>query len=126
QRTLSSSWLLESAFVATRGVKLPLERVFNPVDRITGERPNPNLGEGYYEDNTQNTVYTSWQTSLRKSYSWNLTGMYHYTWGKNLSTGGGDIGAYYQGDNRPAHAEFLQPESGPRPVSGRCHSLFRR
>ena len=37
-------------------------------------RPNPNLGEGYYEDNTQNTVYTSWQTSVRKRYSRNLSG----------------------------------------------------
>ena len=60
QRTLSSSWMLESAFVATRGVKFPMERVFNAVDRLTGLRPNPNLGKGYYEDNTQNTVYASW------------------------------------------------------------------
>ena len=39
QRALSSSWMLESAFVGTRGVKFPLERVFNPVDRLTGLRP---------------------------------------------------------------------------------------
>lgn len=53
QRALSANWMLESAFVGTRGVKFPMKRVFNPVDRLTGLRPNPNLGEGYYVDNTK-------------------------------------------------------------------------
>src|SRR5262249_35215312 len=124
QRTLSSSWMLESAFVATRGVKFPMERVFNPVDRLTGLRPNPNLGEGYYEDNTQNTVYTSWQTSLRKRYSKNLTGSFHYTWGKGLSTGGGDIGGYYQGDTDLRTQDFFNPRADRGPSAGDIQHYF--
>ena len=124
QRRLSSSWMLESAFVATRGVKFPMERVFNPVDRLTGLRPNPNLGEGYYEDNTQNTVYTSWQTSLRKRYSKNLTGSFHYTWGKNLSTAGGDIGGYYQGDTDLRTQDFFNPRADRGPSSGDVTHYF--
>jgi hypothetical protein len=124
QRRLSSSWMLESAFVATRGVKFPMERVFNPVDRLTGLRPNPNLGEGYYEDNTQNTVYTSWQTSLRKRYSKNLTGSFHYTWGKNLSTAGGDIGGYYQGDTDLRTQDFFNPRADRGPSAGDVTHYF--
>ena len=118
QRQLRPTLVLESAFVGTRGVKFPLERVFNAVDRLTGVRPNPNLGEGYYEDNTQNTVYTSWQTSLRKRYSKSLTGAFHYTWGKGLSTGGGDIGGYYQGDTDLRTQDFFNPRADRGPSSG--------
>jgi outer membrane receptor protein involved in Fe transport len=124
QRTLSPSWMLESAFIATRGVKFPMERVFNAVDRLTGVRPNPNLGEGYYEDSTQNTVYTSWQTSLRKRYSSNLTGAFHYTWGKNLSTAGGDIGGYYQGDTDLRTQDFFNPRADRGPSAGDVTHYF--
>ena len=124
QRQLTPSWMLESAFIATRGVKFPLERVFNPVDRLTGIRPNPNLGEGYYEDNTQNTVFTSWQTSLRKRYSKRLTGSFHYTWGKGLSTGGGDIGAYYQGDTDLRTQDFFNPRADRGPSAGDIQHYF--
>jgi outer membrane receptor protein involved in Fe transport len=124
QRQLTSSVVLESAFVGTRGVKFPLERVFNPVDRLTGLRPNPNLAEGYYEDNTQNTVYTSWQTSLRKRYSNSLTGALHYTWGKGLSTGGGDIGGYYQGDTDLRTQDFFNPRADRGLSSGDVAHYF--
>jgi outer membrane receptor protein involved in Fe transport len=124
QHALSNTWMLESAFVGTRGVKFPLERVFNAVDRLTGIRPNPGLGEGYYEDNTQNTVYTSWQTSLRKRYSFNLTGSFHYTWGKGLSTGGGDIGGYYQGDTDLRTQDFFHPRNDRGPSAGDVAHYF--
>ena len=124
QHALSSTWMLESAFVGTRGVKFPMERVFNPVDRLTGLRPNPNLGEGYYVDNTQNTVYTSWQTSLRKRYSHNLTGSFHYSWSKGLSTAGGDIGGYYQGDTDLRTQDFFNPRADRGPSAGDVTHYF--
>ncbi len=124
QHALSANWMLESAFVGTRGVKFPMERVFNPVDRLTGLRPNPNLGEGYYVDNTQNTIYTSWQTSLRKRYSHNITGSFHYTYGKGLSTAGGDIGGYYQGDTDLRTQDFFNPRADRGPSAGDVTHYF--
>jgi len=36
QRQLTSSLMAETGYVGNRGVKLPLQRMFNQVDRITG------------------------------------------------------------------------------------------
>jgi hypothetical protein len=107
--------MLETAVVSNRGVKYPLHRLFNQANRLTGVRPNPNLGEGFYVDNSQQTFYASWQTSLRKRYSKNLLGNIHYTWGKALATENGDIGAYYQGNADVRVQEFfdLRRERGP-------------
>lgn len=124
QRELSSTLVLETAFVANRGVKFPLHRVFNAVDRVTGLRPNQNLNDGYYIDNSQNTVYSSWQSSLRKRYAKNLVGAMHYTWGKGLSTGGGDIGAYYQGDQDVRTQDFFNPRADRGPSSGDIAHYF--
>src|SRR6185503_16050587 len=68
ERQITSTLMIESGYVGSRGVKLPLQRMFNQVDRITGIRPNPALGApgGYYVDNSQNSAYHSWQTSARQ------------------------------------------------------------
>lgn len=124
QRELNSTLVLESAFVGNRGVKFPLHRVFNTVDRATGLRPNPNLNDGYYVDNSQNTVYASWQSSLRKRYSKNMVGALHYTWGKALSTSGGDIGAYYQGDQDVRTQDFFNPRADRGPSGGDIQHYF--
>lgn len=124
QHEFSSTLVLETAFVGNRGVKFPLHRVFNAVDRATGLRPNPNLNDGYYVDNSQNTVYASWQSSLRKRYSRHLVGAAHYTWGKALSTGGGDIGAYYQGDQDVRTQDFFNPRADRGPSSGDIAHYF--
>ena len=115
QRALSSTLVLETAFVGNRGVKFPLHRVFNQQNRITGVRPNTSLGEGYYADNSQTSRYASWQTSLRKRYAKNLTAAVHYTWGKSLATENGDIGAYYQNQTDVRVQDFfnLRDEWGP-------------
>ena len=65
QRALSSSLVLETAFVGTRGVKFNMTRQANQIDRITGLRPNPNDIQVNYIDNSQQTNFNSWQTSLR-------------------------------------------------------------
>lgn len=115
QHSLSSDSVLETAFVGNRGIKYPLHRVFNQVDRITGLRPNPSIGEGYYVDNSQSTIYTSWQTSFRHRFSRGLTSSVHYTWAKGLATENGDIGGYYQGvaDVRVQNFFNLRAERGP-------------
>ncbi len=112
QHRLANNLSIESAYVATRGVKFLAHRWFNQADRATGERPNPSIGEGYYIDNSQLTSYHSWQTSLKKRYSRNFTGAFHYTWGKVIAVGGGgDTGSYYQGENPIVTQEFFDPRA---------------
>ncbi|MCU1260105.1 MAG: TonB-dependent receptor plug, partial [Bryobacterales bacterium] len=115
QRELTSSLMLETAFVGVRGVKLITHRMVNLPDRITGIRPNPLLSATYYVDASQQSAYSSWQTSLRKRYSYNLSGSVHYTWGKGLSTQGGDSGAYYGSDGGGHIQDFynMRGERGP-------------
>src|SRR6266852_6155961 len=110
--------MFESAFVGNRGVKLMMIRVFNPVDRVTGIRPNSKIGEGDYVDNSQNSVYYSWQNSSRKRYSRNLTGSFHYTWSRALSYTGGDIGATANGDSVRTVQDFFNWRIERSPTAG--------
>ncbi len=89
QCALSGTMMLESAFVGTRGLKLTNQRIYNQPNALTGIRPNPRLGQARYWDNSDSSVYTSWQTSFRKR-SHHLTGAAHYTWGKALAYNDGD------------------------------------
>ncbi|MGH9673051.1 MAG: TonB-dependent receptor domain-containing protein, partial [Bryobacteraceae bacterium] len=115
QQALSSTMVVESGFVGNRGVKFRMYRTFNLPDRVTDQRPNPNMGQGNYLCSCQNTVYTSWQTSVRKRYSKKLTFDAHYTWGKALSYTGGDTGAGFSGDSFGAVQDFFnyRPDRGP-------------
>lgn len=115
QHALTSSLVLETAYVGNRGVKFPMNRTYNLPDRVTGIRANPSITQGYYVDNSQTSWYHSWQTSLRQRFSHNLTFAIRYTWAKQLSTDNGDIGAYYQNDANVRAQNFfnLRPEWGP-------------
>ena len=60
QRSLTADLMLEVGYVGVRGVKFPLHRRFNLPDRVTGERPNPQLiPGGFFVDNSESTVYHS-------------------------------------------------------------------
>ena len=124
QRSLGARLMLETAYVGTQGVDFPQYRTFNPVDRVTGRRPNPNLGEGNYIDNSQTTSYHSWQTSIRKRYSNNFSFGAHYTWGKSLSYTGGDIGATFQGDAANSTQDFHDWRDNKGPSTGDITHLF--
>ena len=124
QRAITSTLALETAFVATRGVKFLMHRWANEPDRVTGLRPNPLLNVNYYVDNTQQSIFTSLQTTIRKRFSHGLTGSANYTWGKGLSTAGGDIGAYYQGDGDARTQQFRFPRADRGPNTGDIKSYF--
>ncbi len=99
QRQLARDLMWEIGFVGVRGVKFPMHRRFNLADRLTGIRPNPNLVPGgYYVDNSENSTFSSLQTSVRKRFSRNFSFDAHYTWGKTISYVGGDVGVYYGTD----------------------------
>jgi hypothetical protein len=98
QRALTSTMMLETAYVGTRGVKFNMARTYNQLDRITGVRPNPDDQQGTYTDQSQQTNYNSWQTSLKQRLARGLSYSVNYTWGKALSYVGGDISPSFLGD----------------------------
>jgi len=124
QRELTSNLSLETAYVGNRGVKFLMHRWMNEPDRVTGLRPNPRLNVNYYVDESQQTFYSSWQTSLRKRFSRGLSASAHYTWGRSLSTAGGDIGAYYQGDGDARTQDFFNPRADRGPSTGDITHYF--
>lgn len=115
QRQITPTMVFQTAFVGTRGVKFILFRFANNVDRLTGLRPNPNLGRPYYVDNSQTSTYYGWQNALEKRFSRNLSFRASYTWSKALGNGGGDTGAYYDGENSTRNQDFfnLRADRGP-------------
>ncbi len=118
QREITSTLVLESGFVGTRGVKFLAQRPMDLPDRVTGLKPNPLLSTTYYVDNSQQSVYSSWQTTLTKRYSRHFSGGAHYTWGKSLAPQGGDNGAYYQGDAATANQNFFNFRADRGPSAG--------
>ncbi|MGH9338135.1 MAG: TonB-dependent receptor [Acidobacteriota bacterium] len=108
QRQVAGDLMWEVGFVGNRGVKFPMHRRINLPDRITGERPNPTfiLGGPYYVDNSESTVYSSLQTSLRKRFSNNLSFDIHYTWGQAFAYTNGDVGVYYGTDAQDNVQDF--------------------
>lgn len=115
QRQITPSIMFQTAVVGTRAVKFPMFRPANNVNRLTGLRPNPNLGRPYYVDNSQSMTYYGWQNSLRKRFGNNVSFDVNYTWSKAISNGGGDTGAYYDGENSSRNQEFfdLRADRGP-------------
>jgi outer membrane receptor protein involved in Fe transport len=118
QRQVTRTLVLSTGFVGTRGVKLTLFRAANRVDRITGVRPNPNLSQPIYTDNSQSLSYYSWQSSLKKRFSNHLSFDVNYTWSKGLGNAGGDFGAWFAGENSNAlNQEFFDLRSDYGPTS---------
>jgi hypothetical protein len=61
---------------------------------------------------------------LAQKYSRNLTGSVHYTWGKELSTEGGDNGEYYGSDQNTSDIQDFFNMKAARVLSRRCYSLL--
>jgi hypothetical protein len=124
QREITQDLALETAYVGNRGVKFLMQRWMNEPDRVTGLRPNPILNVNYYVDSTQQSFYSSWQSSIRKRFTKGFSATGHYTWGKALSTAGGDIGAYYQGEADARTQEFFNPRADRGPNTGDIKHYF--
>jgi len=125
QRQLTRSIVLNTGFVGTRGVKLILFRAGNRVDRMTGLRPNPNLSQPIYTDNSQSLSYYSWQSSLKKRFSSQFSLDVNYTWSKGLGTASGDFGAWFTGENsNTLNQEFFDLRSDYGPTSYDLTHIF--
>jgi outer membrane receptor protein involved in Fe transport len=116
QRQLTPTLMLSTGVMGTRGVKLILFRAANRVDRLTGLRPNPNLSQPIYTDNSQSLTYYAWQSSLSKRFSSKLSFDMNYTWSKGIANAAGDFGAWFVGENSNSlNQEFfdLRADRGP-------------
>ena len=124
QRQITPSMVFQTAVVGTRGLKFPMFRPANAVNRITGLRPNPNLGQPNYVDNSQTVTYYGWQNSLRKRFSRSFSFDVNYTWSKALSNGGGDTGAYYDGENSSRNQDFFDMKADRGPTASDITHYF--
>ena len=127
QQQIGRDMVFETSYNGTRGVQFPMHRPPNLPFRTgpnAGQRPNPNLNISWYVDSSQTTKYHSWQTSLKKRYSRNFTGSLHYTFAKATATDGGDIGAYYQGDNLGGIQDFFNLAAEWGPAAGDVRHYF--
>ncbi len=109
QRQLRDDLMWEIGYVGTRGVKFPMHRRFNLPDRATRIRPNPSIVAGgpYFVDMGESVMNHSLQTSLRKRFSNNFSGDFHYTYGKTIAYTGGDVGVYYGTDATSGIQDFF-------------------
>jgi hypothetical protein len=107
QRTIGSGMVFETALVSTKGIKFIMEREANQVDRLTGERPSPDVGGFTYVDNSQRTFHWSSQSSLRKRFSRGLLFNLHYTFGKTLAHAGGDTATADDGEMRTVNQDYF-------------------
>jgi len=116
QRQITPTLMLSTGVTGTRGVKLILFRAANRVDRLTGLRPNPNLSQPIYTDNSQSLTYYAWQNSLSKRFSSKLSFDVNYTWSKGIANAAGDFGAWFVGENsNTLNQEYfdLRADRGP-------------
>jgi hypothetical protein len=115
QREIGAGLAVETAYVASRGVKLNMVRDYNQVDRITGAR-NPAFSQFRYYDTSESSRYHSWQSSVRKRFAQDFLVNVHYTFANNLSYQDGDL---LLPDQRPQDNNNLRAERGPTPFDVR-------
>jgi len=97
QHEFARSWLLDVAYVGTRGLHLPFEwdpnqrDNSNPADclvngTISCPRPYPDFLNQSYTDSAGKSIYHSLQTKLERHYTNGLAIIAAYTYGKALDT----------------------------------------
>jgi hypothetical protein len=113
QRMLSSATVINVAYLGTRGHQFRRLRTYNEVDRVTGLRPNPNLSQGSYLDDSQETTYNSLQTSIRQRLTQNLQFNVNYTWSFNRSNYDGDNASVSVNDEFETLQDFFADLNDP-------------
>ena len=83
QRELPKGFLLESAYVGTRGERELVTEQLNPGDVNTGARIHPTYGSVNLRTNRGDSIYHGWQTSVSRSMR-SLTLRGSYTWSRSI------------------------------------------
>lgn len=118
QRALSSATVLNAVYLGTRGHHFRRYRRYNLPDRVTGLRPNPNLSDGNYLDDSQDTTYNSLQTSIRQRLTRNLQFNLNYTWSATRSNYDGDNASGSVNDEFQTLQDFFDIEENWGPAVG--------
>ena len=123
QRALTPTMAIETSYVGTRGYKFTMARTYNEPDRLTGIRPNPNLNQNIYNDNSQRSTYHALQVSLRERRWRSSTFNLNYTLAKNMAHAGGDT-ARQLSENIASVQDFFDLDSAWGPAVGDVRHLF--
>ena len=110
QRQITQTLVWEGSYVANRGVHFNYIRDENQVNRITGFRPIPGFLQFAYWDSSESSHYNSFQTSLRKRFSSDLSFNMNYTFSSNISYSDDDL---LLPNSRPQDNNNLAIEKGP-------------
>ena len=124
QRQLTPTLLFQTGLVGTRALHFIMFRQANQINRLTGLRPNPNMAQPDYVDNSQNSTYYGWQNSLKKRFSNNFSFDVNYTWSKALANGSGDTGASYGGENGGRNQDFFNHRADRGPTASDLTHYF--
>jgi hypothetical protein len=124
QKALGPSTVVQTGYLGTRGYNFSMARQYNEVNRLTGVRPNPNLSQGIYWDDSQRTTFHSWQSSLYQRFTRNFSANVNYTWGQAMAHTGGDISPGFIGDSTANVQDFFDIDAEWGPASGDVRHNF--
>jgi len=118
QRALGSTTGINAAYLGTRGDHFRMYRRYNLPDRVTGIRPNPNLSDNVYLDDSGRSKYNSLQASIRQRLSRNLQFNLNYTWSETRANYDGDNAGPSVNDESRNIQEFFDIDSNWGPAIG--------
>jgi hypothetical protein len=85
QRQLSGSTAVQVGYVGNHSLKLTILENMNLVDRLTGQRPWPQILQFQYVNGANSAYYHAFQMRLRQRLFQGLTGNLSYNWGRGMS-----------------------------------------
>ena len=118
QRAIGATTVANVAYVGTRGNHFRMARTYNEPDRITGLRPNPELNQATYVDDSQSTTYNSLQTSVKQRMSSRFHTTLNYTWSSTRSNYDGDNTLSSVNDASQTNQDFFDVDANWGPAIG--------
>ncbi|HTV55857.1 MAG TPA: carboxypeptidase regulatory-like domain-containing protein [Terriglobia bacterium] len=86
QRDLGRGFILDTGYIATRGLNLDLlDEQTNLPNRLTGVTPDPAFGQFKYYQAADISSYNGWQTSLERRFRNGLLVGANYTWSRSFA-----------------------------------------
>jgi hypothetical protein len=123
QREVGHDWLVQAAYVGSRGNHLPRTGEGNPQIPALGRRLNPNFGSSVVIVTDGQSFYNSAQASAEKRLSKGLTFQANYTWSKSIDDQSGALPADYTSESGVAQDLFDRKGDRGRSTFDRTHAL---
>jgi hypothetical protein len=112
QRQIGAAMALDLSYAGNHALNLVYNSYPNRIDRVTGIRPNPGIGDFRYLTPDESTHYNSFQAAFQGRFSNGLVFNLNYTWSRAISYADGDL---LQGGNGPQDFFNRTSERGPAP-----------